>query len=188
MACLWTWHALSTCPVDMFAVFILRAKQIRQCDSVGGVKPSATLEPFGFRTRHEPFSIITVMTLSCNNRIHIIQSCTIHSQLAAKDQKLPKKNLSRRELRTETQSWRSSGSASVLLTSSSNLDSGWLQQAKTLSTFQDTLLTPKGDGEQAKRSKGLLAKFAKGSGRSFPKGSHKKPKGHRKEGEVLKRC
>ena len=91
MACLWTWHALSTCPVDMFAVFILRAKQIRQCDSVGGVKPSATLEPFGFRTRHEPFSIITVMTLSCNNRIHIIQSCTIHSQLAAKDQKLPKK-------------------------------------------------------------------------------------------------
>ena len=51
-----------------------------------------------------------------------------------------KNGLSRLELRTETQSWRSSGSASVLLTSSSNLmDSGWLQQA---STCQNTLLTP----------------------------------------------
>ena len=61
-------------------------------------------------------------------------------------------------LRTETQSWRSSGSASVLLTSSSNLiDSGRLQQARHS-------LDPQGD------AKGLVAKVAKGS----PKGSHKK--------------
>lgn len=65
----------------------------------------------------------------------------------------------------------------------------------TLHIPRDSLDPPKAMEskiEQAKRSKGLVAKLAKGSPRGSPKGphkgSHKKPKGHRKEGKVLKRC